>query len=140
MVEHMKALDKDSNEPLLKKLKSHLMNMLHHDNNVRVTTLAVRAVDMMRRYGLSMFMRNQVGVVVVVVVVVVVAVVVVVVVVVVADDDDDDDDDDNVASTDGNVFVQHTCCGSLSLLSSVVVVGCCRYPALKIIVSFPRPY
>jgi hypothetical protein len=72
MVEHMKALDKDSNEPLLKKLKSHLMNMLHHDNNVRVTTLAVRAVDMMRRYGLSMFMRNQVGVVVVVMVVVVV--------------------------------------------------------------------
>ena len=44
---------------LLNTLRGHLMVMLNDLSNVRVTTLAVRAVDMMRRHGLSLFVRNS---------------------------------------------------------------------------------
>ena len=54
----MEMKNRDMQSVLLSQLKTHLINMLHCQD-VRVTTLAVRSIDMMRRHGLSLFMRSQ---------------------------------------------------------------------------------
>ncbi len=54
----MEMKNREMQSVLLSQLKTHLINMLHCQD-VRVTTLAVRSIDMMRRHGLSLFMRSQ---------------------------------------------------------------------------------